>query len=839
MVGLLDSLEEITCNVITPFPQSARSPINLLLATALAALGLFLIQAGPAVASSALSAPGITPLQANPTSVPSLSFLLSGDPGSTFACELDDAEDYGPCSSPLALGPLAEGHHTLRVVQVGWGGDVSAEAAVYSFEVDLTAPDAPGVSLFTPADALGSVSDTGSVTAQTSALATFSSINADVPTFNCSLDGTPEVECESPYTGGLSNLSEGLHTLVLTQTDEAGNVSPPSTLSWTVDTAAPADANWDSPFDVWTSSTTFRVTDGESLTWVLPPDSGTAIRAVCSVDAGPDENCDTAVSQDLTGLDDGAHSLRVKVVDEAGNASAGITASWTTDTTSPETPTIKVSSSEFTSQTTARVDFSSESDWVDLGLAPRSTFTCTLNGDDYTPCTPPVNLVGLEDGTNTFVVTETDRAGNESAPATVSWTVDTEAPEAVSDLESNRSGTTNQRNGQLTWSDTEPDVSAYCRLTRNGQPGVWNPCSSPKDVSNLPLGDIVFEVKLRDRAGNDSTPTEASWTVARLAVVTPPAIDVDTTTDLPVGTLVTAEEPEFSGAADAVSDTTAWQRCSNTLGSSCVTIAGTSGSPGSSSYTPAEADIGRRLRYLVVRTADDGSTVATASTVTGIVIPVVRSSPSINGLTAAFDGANPATPVPAFATALTAVRGTWTTGVGGRGTEYRWQRCRATVVTCASIVLSASPVTSWANQPTYVVRASDIGRRLRLLTGVNIGSGRYIWSASSLTSQVKVVAENTVAPSLVYSSGSVPQRSKSVSVRVGSWRYTFGGSYKYAWRSCTGSPVVCTSIAGATRSSYVPSSAIVARRLQVKVTYTGSDRTAVSVFTAISPATVN
>ena len=798
-------------------------------ASTLAAVVLLFIQVAPAAASDPSAAPAITPQQANPTNVSTPSFLLSGDPGNTFACRLDDAENYEDCSSPLMLAPLAEGHHTLRVLQVDGAGDPSVEAAVYGFTVDLTAPDSPLVSLFTPLDAVYPVADAGSVTTENSALATFSSIDPDDVTFQCSLDGAPEVDCESPYTDGLSGLSDGLHTLVVTQTDEAGNVSDPSALSWTVDTVAPGDATWDDPFGSWTSATTFRGTDSESLSWVLPFDSGSAIRALCSIDDGPDEACDSDTTHDLSGLQDGVHSLRVKVVDEAGNASAGITTSLTTDTSKPESPTVTVNRSDFTSLTDARLTFSGE---------PGATFTCRLNGDGPSPCSSPVDLADLKDGQQTFEVTQIDQAGNESEAASVTWEVDTIAPAAVFDLRSNRTGITNQRNAHLTWTDTEPDLSPYCRLTRNGEPGLWNPCSSPKDVSDRPVGDNLFEVKLRDRAGNESTVAQATWKVAPLAVVRPPSIDANSTSDLPTGRLVSAVAPQFSGSADIASDVTAWQRCANSLISSCETIEGSTGSPGPASYAPGAADIGKRLRYRVIRTIDDGSSVLTASTMTGVVVPVISAPTSINGLTSAFDGVDPLTRVPALATTLRGVKAIWTTGLGGFRVQYRWQRCGANEATCETIVSAKWSTTKWADQTTYVPRSRDIGHRLRLLTGVYLGSGRYVWSPSTLTKPVRVVAENTVAPSLVFSSGLVPKSGKSVSVRPGTWRYTFRGGYRYTWRSCSGSPLVCASIPGANQSSYVPGSSTVGKRLKVKVTYRGFDRTEVTAYTAVSGVTL-
>jgi hypothetical protein len=64
----------------------------------------------------------------------------------------------------------------------------------------------------------------------------FSSPDADVASFECSLDGAPFETCTSPkdYT----NLGEGQHTFSVRAVDKAGNVDPtPASRSWTIDTA--------------------------------------------------------------------------------------------------------------------------------------------------------------------------------------------------------------------------------------------------------------------------------------------------------------------------------------------------------------------------------------------------------------------------------------------------------------------------------------------------------------------------------------------------------------------------------------------------------------------------
>jgi hypothetical protein len=56
-------------------------------------------------------------------------------------------------------------------------------------------------------------------------------------TFTCSLDSAPFAPCTSPVE--LNELAEGDHSFSVRQIDITNRTSPPTTVSWTVDTAAP------------------------------------------------------------------------------------------------------------------------------------------------------------------------------------------------------------------------------------------------------------------------------------------------------------------------------------------------------------------------------------------------------------------------------------------------------------------------------------------------------------------------------------------------------------------------------------------------------------------------
>lgn len=57
-----------------------------------------------------------------------------------------------------------------------------------------------------------------------------------------------------------------------------------------------------------------------------------------------------------------------------------------------------------------------------------SSFQCQLDGGDWSSCSSPKLISGLVDGPHSFAARQSDAAGNQSLEATVTWTVDNDAP---------------------------------------------------------------------------------------------------------------------------------------------------------------------------------------------------------------------------------------------------------------------------------------------------------------------------------------------------------------------------------------------------------------------------
>ena len=201
--------------------------------------------------------------------------FVSTDPATTgFRCQLDGggwaACDVGSVPLPAAPG-LDEGAHVLSVVSVDAADNVSSSVS-WNWHVDLTAPLAPG---FTEKPA-GSTSDTS---------ARFVLVTEAGAAVTCAVDGGASAPCASPFL--LSGLSQGDHTVAVTQTDAAGNTGPTATHTWTVTAPVQPVVTPPTPTPVVVAPTTVSLTASRALTGRSTATFSAAVTAVTgSLSAG-------------------------------------------------------------------------------------------------------------------------------------------------------------------------------------------------------------------------------------------------------------------------------------------------------------------------------------------------------------------------------------------------------------------------------------------------------------------------------------------------------------------------------------------------------------------------
>jgi len=380
------------------------------------------------------SAPAVTTITSSPPAASASStgqFSLSHpEPGVLLQCKLD-AGAYTNCTSPTTYSGLAEGAHTFRVRAVDAAGNVGPETT-HSWSVDTVAPVSPA---FTSGP-------TGPTTATT---ASFGFTDAEPGVvFACSIDGGSYSACTSPTS--YSGLSDGAHVVQVTAADAVGNVSIPVSRSWTVDTTGPTvavtfpDAGssyTDTGFAAGCTGTTSDIcgTASDATTSVATVKVSIQQGSTGQYWNGSSFASATAVLFTASGTTtwnhpfaatnfpaEGSYTVRALGTDAVGNATT-ITTAFTVDRTAPVAPTISSGPATPTKVTTASIAFSH--------TEPGVAFSCQLEGGGFTSCTSPKAYAGLTNGSHTFQVRVTDAAGNVSAAASHTWTVDTAAPTAA------------------------------------------------------------------------------------------------------------------------------------------------------------------------------------------------------------------------------------------------------------------------------------------------------------------------------------------------------------------------------------------------------------------------
>jgi ELWxxDGT repeat protein len=229
------------------------------------------------------------------TSISNPTFAFSSDEAGTFQCALDGGT-MSACSSPKAVGPLADGAHTFQVRAIDSSGNLDASPAARSFSVDTTAPETQ----------IGS-GPSGFVRTRSATFA-FSSPETSV-VFECKLDSTAWAACASPksYTG----LSDGTHAFNVRAKDLVGNTdASPAARSFTVDTRAPQTKIAKHPKKIVRTKT---VKTKASFTFTS---SERGSRFACKLDKGKWKSCTQRTTYKVRR---GKHTLLVRATDRARN----------------------------------------------------------------------------------------------------------------------------------------------------------------------------------------------------------------------------------------------------------------------------------------------------------------------------------------------------------------------------------------------------------------------------------------------------------------------------------------------------------------------------------------
>ncbi|NYE38731.1 hypothetical protein F4692_003882 [Nocardioides cavernae] len=489
----------------------------------------------------------LQPAEGSTTDDPTPTISGTGEAGATVTVTEDGTE---LCTATVGGGgnwscspgtPLDDGPHQVSATQTDAAGN-EGPADTQSFTVDTTVPDAPVI--VTPAqdEVTDDATPEFSGTAEPGSTVVVTDADGDEVCTDVADATTGAWSCTPT-----DDLPEGENTYTATATDEGGDTSPGTDVTFTV--------------DLGTTVTIATPADGATTNDTTPEFSGTGENGATVVvtDADGDEVCTTTVGTGgnwsctpTTELPEGEATYTATATDEAGNTD---TASSTftidpdgEDTNPPAAPLIQTpAQDEVTNDATPEFSGTAEPGSTVVVTDADGDEVCTDVADATTgawSCTPTGDL---PEGENTYTATATDGAGNTSADTDVTFTVDLDTTvtittpatgSTVQDTTPTFSGT--GENG-ATVVVTDADGDEVCTTTV-GTGGNWS-CTP---TTELPEGEATYTATATDEAGNTDT-AATTFTVEAPDEEAPDAPVIvtpaqDEVTDDPT--------PEFSGTAE-------------------------------------------------------------------------------------------------------------------------------------------------------------------------------------------------------------------------------------------------------------------------------------------------
>jgi alpha-tubulin suppressor-like RCC1 family protein len=344
-----------------------------------------------------------------------------------------------------------------------------------------------------------------------------------------------------------------------------------------------------------------------------------------------------------------------------------------------------------------------------------------------------------------------------------------------------------------TWTGTSPITYRYqwesCNAAGESCASISGAASASYPIAHEQVGDTIrLEVTAQNSAG------EATARSAQTGIV---VASVPANKEKPVisgkaevGQLLTVSNGTWTGTP-AVKYTYQWESC---VSKSCKAITGAT----ESSYRVTSAQLGDTLQA-VVSDENSAGKASAASTETSAVTagpPVNIALPVVSGT--AQEGGT-----------LSASTGSWV-GTEPFSYAYQWQKCNSGGESCSSI--------GGATSATYELTASNVGGTVRVeVTAKNLVEATRAFSA--LTSVVaSSPPENTLPPAI----SGMAKSGQLLTVSNGSWEGAPPMSYGYQWESCNSKGESCSTISGATASSYRLLNSQVSDTLRAMVTASNS-----------------
>ncbi|MBV8257486.1 MAG: hypothetical protein JO073_06665 [Actinobacteria bacterium] len=249
-----------------------------------------------------------------------------------------------------------------------------------------------------------------------------------------------------------------------------------------------------------------------------------------------------------------------------------------------------------------------------------------------------------------------------------------------------------------------------------------------------------------------------------------------------------------------------WRRCDSS--GNCTTIDGANGL----TYVLTGDDVGFQIRIRVTATNDGGSTTA-RSTLTAAVTKPIPVPPSATGAPFVSGSAS-------LGATLTANPGTWTDPAATFA--FQWQRCDSSG--------ACSPLAG-ATSATYTPTADDLGQSLRVevtATGTN-GAAATVDSAT-VGPVTRPAPSASAAPRIT----GTPTVGATLTGDGGTWNDS-SATFAYQWQRCDATGGSCAAIAGATASTYTPTTDDQGSQIRLEVTATDAAGTGVADSAPVGP----
>ena len=239
-------------------------------------------------------------------------------------------------------------------------------------------------------------------------------------------------------------------------------------------------------------------------------------------------------------LMDGFHVVRARPTDVAGNVGLFFNLSFTTDTTAPPLTLVSPAPNTVTRQRQPTITGSSE---------PGATVRVSIDGQP--PVTVIADLTGrwsvtpqqpLAEGPHQVTVIAADPVGNQSAPITHDFTIDSTAPTVsiTSPMDAQVTGPRPMITGT-----TEP--GAFLNLRIDAAPPVTVPVDAQGAWAYLPTMDLASGPHRASATATDAAGNAAIASVDFIVDATPPQIQITSPED---GAIVRESTPTLSGTTE-------------------------------------------------------------------------------------------------------------------------------------------------------------------------------------------------------------------------------------------------------------------------------------------------